>query len=127
MAHAEAAAWQRRLQAEFDEPRLRVRWNSEIERYQIGHLCREGAADHTDWFYTVTDGQNGFRPMDDRVTRKLRTLDKKHQPNWTPKRFKEFLASERAEVEEKRREEMRYAMLHELNFAKGRFWPVPGV
>jgi hypothetical protein len=124
MAHGEAAAWQRRLRSTFDDPRLMVRWNSEIERFQIGYQCRSGAADHTEWFYTVTDGQSGFRPLDDRIVRKLYTLDKAHQPNWTPKRYREFLEHERQDADEKRRSELRYEMLHELKFARGRFWNV---
>lgn len=123
--HGEAAAWQRRLRATFDDPRLVVRWNSDIERFQIGYVCRSGAADHTEWFYTVTDGNSGFRPLDERIVRKLHTLDKTHQPNWTPKRYREFLEQEKREVEEKRREELRYEMLHELKFARARFWPIP--
>lgn len=124
MAHGEAAAWQRRLRQTFDDPRLAVRWNVEIERYQIGYMCRSGAADHTEWFYTVTDGQSGFRPLDDRIIRKLHTLDKAHQPNWTPKRLREFVESEKRDADAKRSEELRYQMAHELKFARGRFWNV---
>ena len=121
--HGEASRWQARLRSEFDAP-LMVRWNEDIERFEIGQQVRSGAMDHVDWFYTVTDGKSGFRPLDHRILRKLRTLDKEHQPNWTPSRFRKFLEAEKAEVNEKRRDELRYKLMHEAKFSRGRFWRV---
>jgi hypothetical protein len=122
--HGEARHWQARLRRELGDPRLVVRWNVDAERYEVGQIVAYGASDVIEWFYAVTDGNNGFRPLDGRVIRKLRTLDKAHQPNWTPSRFRQHLVDEKADLDEKRREEFRYQLAHETKFAAGRFWNV---
>ena len=118
------AVWKKRLRSEFGDDRLEFRWNPEIERFQVGYRKPLGASDLTDWFYTLTDGNDGFRPPDQRLIRKLQILDKNHQPNWTPARYRKFLEDEKAEVRAKHNEELKYEVLHELKFRQGRFWEV---
>lgn len=118
------AEWTARLRREFDDSRLLFRWNPDIERFQVGYRRPSGAADTAEWFYTLTDGNSGFRPPDGRLLRKLRTLDKKHQPNWSPERLRKFMASEKEELREKHLEDLNYEVRNELKFRKGRFWEV---
>lgn len=122
--HGEAARWQKRLRQELGDPRLHVRWNEQLERFQVGQTVESVCTDQVEWFYTVTDGNGGFRGMGPWVIRKLHTLDKKHQPNWTPARYRAWLEQEARDVDEKRREEFRYELMHEVKFASGRFWRV---
>lgn len=114
--------WKRRLRSEFGDDRIDFRWNPEIERFQVGYHKPLGASDSVEWFYTLTDGHNGFRPPDQRMIRKLQILDKNHQPNWTPQRYRKFLEDEKNDVRRKNGAEFRYEVLHELKFRKGRFW-----
>jgi hypothetical protein len=122
--HGTAAYWQGRLRKEFGDNRIVVRWNDEIERFQVGYVSRLGAADLAEWFYTVSDGNSGYRIIDHRIIHKLRTLDKAHQPNWTPARYRKWLEEEKEALNEKKREDLRYRIAHETRFAKGRFWRV---
>jgi hypothetical protein len=122
MSDGEASRWQRRLREEFNDTRLLVRWDHDIERYQIGYVPKGGLTDDPEWFYTVTDGHSGFRPLDQRIVRKLHTLDKTKQPNWTGIRLRKHIEQENLTAQEKQSAETRYQMMHEIKFRKARFW-----
>jgi hypothetical protein len=118
--HAEAAVWQARIRKEFDNRDLCVRWNGEMCRYQVGQRLREGASEHIDWFYTVTDGNSGFRPLDWRLLRKLHSLDKTKQ-TITAAQLRRQIADAREAAEDKRGEERKYRLRSEAQFMSGRW------
>jgi len=112
--HGEAAHWQKRIRRELGDPSLLVRWNEEIERYQVGEVLRLGSADHKEWFYTVTDGNNGFRPLDDRTVRKIRALDKANQVELTGEDIRKMRADAKQEREAKAFDDRRHQLREEL-------------
>ncbi len=121
--HHEAERWTKRLRQELGDPRLVVRWNPEIERFQVGEKIRSGAADSVHWFWTVTDGQSGFRQMGWHVIRKVSALDKSQLPSWakTPEVYTAALEDEKKRVELKEAEERRYQLRDEVRYAR-RYW-----
>ncbi len=108
-----AKRWEKRLQRELGDPYLRVRWNPEIERFEVGQASAI-VCDLTYWFYVLTDGQSGFRNPDEwseAFIRKIRSLVK-NGITWTPE---EVARVERACLEKNRqkaREEMQYRLKH---------------
>jgi hypothetical protein len=119
--HGEAAVWTRRLRREFGDDRLAVRWNEDLCRYQVGQKVGTGGADHIDWFYTVTDGSNGFRPLDQRTIRKIASMDKRRMKLPTADELRRQRETAAAEAREKRGAEIRYRISHEAEFYRGRF------
>lgn len=119
--HGEAARWQSRLRRELDSPGLFVRWNEGLCRFQVGQLVREGASDYVDWFYTVTDGMNGFKPLDQRTVRKLHSMDKAKNRPMTATELRSRMTSAKAEREMRAADERRYRIRHEAKFLGGRF------
>lgn len=119
--HGEAARWQRRLRKELADSGLHVRWNGDVSRFQVGQLVRSGASDHVDWFYTVTDGMDGFRPLDQRTVRKLHSMDKAKNRPLTGAELRSQIASAKAAREEQAAGERRYRIQHEARFVGGRW------
>lgn len=120
--HAEAAIWQKRLRNEFfPGSDLVVRWNEEMCRYQVGQKVRNGASDEIDWFYVVTDGNDGFKPLDMRTVRKLYLLDKSRQKVVTADALRRDMRDRKEAEEERAGAERRYRIRHESKFVGGRW------
>lgn len=120
--HGEAARWQKRLNREFfPGSDLKVRWADDIERFEVGQKVRDGAAEHTDWFYVVTDGNDGFKPLDMRTVRKLYALDKSRNKVLTADDLRRQIRDGQEQAEDKKSEERRYRIRHEAKFIGGRW------
>lgn len=118
--HGEAAVWTKRLRREFGDDRLVVRWNEDLCRFQVGQKLG-GIGTTIDWFYTVTDGDDGFRPLDQRAIRKLGSMDKRKHRLKTPEQHRRDVKSAKDEQEEKERAERRYHLRHAAEFYRGRW------
>ena len=112
--HGEAQRWQKRIRRELGDPGLLVRWNEEIERYEVGEVLRSGSADYQNWFYVVTDGNNGFRPLDERTVRKVRALDYSQQEALDVAAIERRMKNEKAEREAKASVDRMYQVREEL-------------
>lgn len=121
--HHEAERWTKRLRKELGDQRLVVRWNQEIQRFQVGEKVRSGAADSVHWFYTVTDGKSGFRGMGWHVIRKVASLDKAQSPSWmkSAEAYEAALRDEQTRNELKEAEERQYRLKHEVKYLR-RYW-----
>jgi hypothetical protein len=120
--HAEASRWQKRLNREFfPGSGLKVVWDEEMGRFRIGQKVRDGAFEYVDWFYTVTDGNSGFKPIDMRTVRKLYSMDKSRMKMPTADDIRKAMADGKARDEMKKSEELRYRIKHEAQFVGGRW------
>lgn len=107
------------LQREVGDPKLRVKWDNRIERFVVGRLVDSLASDYIEWFYVVTDGESGFRPIDQRTVRKVLSLDTwRRSKTLTPEEFTKQLQEKRIEEREERREAIRYRVKHEARYIK---------
>jgi hypothetical protein len=107
--HGTAAHWQKRLRRELDDRNLVCRWNEMLERFEVGEVLH-GLTDSVDWFYLVTDGDNGYRPMDMRTVRKVRSLCKRHNKVWKADEYTRAIVDAKKERSERQGEEIRYQL-----------------
>ncbi len=108
-----AKRWEKRLQRELGDPYLRVRWNHEIERYEVGQKSAI-VSDLVYWFYVLTDGQSGFRNPDEwseAFIRKIRSLTI-HGMKWTPEEVARVHRECLEKNRQKAREELQYRLKH---------------
>lgn len=119
--HAEARAFQARIRSEFNDPNLVCIWDEVMERYRIGQKVRVGASDTVDYFYTVTDGNNGFKPLDQRTIRKLHSLDKAKVRVPTADEIRAQLRDAKEKKDADERASLAYKFKHEAKFIGGRF------
>jgi hypothetical protein len=110
---------QKILQREVGDPALRVRWRNDIERFEVGRKVDGLLSNHIEWFYTVTDGESGFRPVDQRTVRKLISLDTwRRSKTLTYKDFLGQIQEKKLEEHEEKREAMKYRFKHSARYIK---------
>lgn len=106
------------LQRECGDPELRLRWDGEIERYVVGRRVK-AASDYVEWFLVVSDGDSGYRPVDQRIVRKIKSLDTwKRDKVLTVNDFVNQIESRKAADNEKKREVIQYRLKHEARYVK---------
>lgn len=108
-------AW---LQREVGDRELRLRWDDRTERYMVGRKVSSLTSDHVEWFYVVTDGQSGYRPIDQRTVRKIKSLDTWGRPKLTAEDFEKQIEERKSDEAEKRREVLQYRLRHEARYVK---------
>jgi hypothetical protein len=119
MRHEAAERYQKWLQREVGDLKLRVRWDNRIERFVIGRLVSTFASDFIDWFYVVTDGDSGYRPIDQRTVRKIISLDTwRRDKQLTVNEFVKMVAEKGADDQEQTRAALRYRVKHEARYIK---------
>lgn len=107
------------LQREVGDPKLRVRWREDIERFEVGRLVSSLASDWIEWFYMVTDGNDGYRPVDMRTVRKILSLDTwKRDKTLTVDDFITQIEDQKLDRERARAEVIRYRLKHESRYIK---------
>jgi hypothetical protein len=105
------------LQREVGDEKLRLRWDSKIERYTVGRWVDSLSA--IDWFYVCTDGNSGYRPIDRRTVRKILTLDTwRHEKQMTAKDFVKKAQERQLDERQERAEAMKYRVKHEARYIK---------
>jgi hypothetical protein len=106
---------ERFLQREVGDPKLRVRWRSDIERFEIGRRLDN----HTEWFYVCTDGESGYRPVDMRTVRKVISLDTwRRQKALSLADFINMIKERKLSEREEHREILKYRIKHEARYIK---------
>jgi hypothetical protein len=107
------------LKREVGDSKLRVRWRNDIERFEVGRLTSALASDHIEWFYIVSDGNDGFRTIDMRTVRKLISLDTwRRAKHLTVEDFTKQIEDRQATELEAQREVRRYRLKHEARYIK---------
>lgn len=110
---------QKYLQREVGDPRLRVRWRTDIERFEVGRAIPDLASDRVEWFYIVSDGDSGYRPIDTRTVRKVISLDTWRRPKTLSlSDFLSQLEERKISDQQKEREAMKYRIKHEARYIK---------
>lgn len=105
------------LQRETGDEKLRLRWDSRIERYMVGRYVN--ALSTVDWFYTCTDGDSNYRPVDRRTVRKILTLDTwRHERKMTAKDFVNQAKEQQLSTRQERAEALKYRIKHESRYIK---------
>lgn len=106
---------QKFLQREVGDPKLRVRWRNDIERFEVGRQTE----DHIAWFYIVSDGESGYKPIDMRTVRKVISLDTwRRSKTLSLADFVAQLKERKLNEEEEKREAMKYRVRHEARYIK---------
>ena len=116
--HGSVPRLEKYIQREVGDPKLRLAWDPSTERYMVGRLVSNLSADHVEWFYTVTDGDSNYRPIDQRTVRKIKSLDTWSRPKTTADGFVKQLEDRKADEEEIKRETLRYKLKHESRYVK---------
>lgn len=107
------------LQRETGDPMLRLKWDNRLERFVVGRLVRSLAADYVEWFYTVTDGDSNFRPIDHRTVRKILSLDTwRRAKQVTEADFVQQIEESKKREDEKRSEVIKYRLKHNARYIK---------
>lgn len=117
--HGSVPRLEKYLQREVGDPELRLRWDSAVERYVVGRRVQTLASDYVEWFLVVTDGNSGYRPIDQRVVRKIKSLDTwKREKPLTPQEFLDIVEGRKESEAEKKREVLQYRLRHEARYVK---------
>lgn len=107
------------LQREVGDEKLRLRWDGDSERYVVGRLVTALSSDYVEWFYVVTDGDSGYRPVDHRTVRKILSLDTwKRERQMTAKDLVKQVRDGRESRDLERAEAIRYRLKHEARYIK---------
>lgn len=107
------------LQQETGDAKLRLRWDNSIERYVVGRLTSYLSMDHVEWFYVCTDGDSGYRPVDSRTVRKIKSLDTwRRDKQLTAKDFCKMVQDKKLDEQEERSEAIRDRLRHESRYIK---------
>jgi hypothetical protein len=118
MSHAAASRAEKFLQRECADPQLRVKWDESIERFVVGRLVHSIASDHVEEFLIVTDGNDGYRPIDMRTVRKIVSLDTWRRQKMTQADFIKMVEDRKTDELSKKREVLRYRAKHEARYVK---------
>lgn len=118
MNHAAAVRAEKFLQRECADPQLRVKWDESIQRFVVGRLVTSVASDYVEEFLIVSDGQDGFRPIDMRTVRKIISLDTWRKKRMSKDDFVKMIEEKKADEHQKAREIIRYKARHEARYIK---------
>jgi hypothetical protein len=117
MAHAAAQRAEKFLQRECADPHLRVKWDDSIERFVVGRFVPSFSK--IEWFYVSTDGDSGFRPIDQRTVRKVLSLDTwRREKTLSMNDFIDHIERGKQSDKEKNREIIKYRLKHESRYIK---------
>lgn len=116
--HAAAERGEKFLQRECGDPHLRVKWDSRVERFVIGREVNSLAASFIEWFLVLTDGESGYRPIDQRAVRKVLSLDTWRRGKKSEAEFVKQIEDSKKSRAEKRSEILRYRLKHEARYIK---------
>lgn len=115
----EVSRYEKWLQREVGDSCLRLKWDNAVERYVVGRLVRSLACDYVEWFYVVTDGNSGYRPIDQRTVRKILSLDTWRRPkHLTVDDFIKQIEERKLDRETERSEAIRYRLKDEARYIK---------
>lgn len=107
------------LQREVGDPKLRLQWSEAIGRYVVGRLVTALASDFVDWFMVVSDGNDGYRPIDQRLVRKIISLDTwRREKQMTSAEFTSKLEQEKLDRAQERSKAIAYRLKHEARYIK---------
>lgn len=117
--HGSVPRLEKWLQREVGDPQIRLRWDDRIERYVVGRHVKSMASDFIDWFLVVSDGNSGYRAVDQRVVRKIVSLDTWRRPkHLTVREFCDKLDDDKTARLQKESEAIRYRLKHEARYIK---------
>jgi hypothetical protein len=118
MRHAAAVRAEKFLQRECSDPQLRVKWDESINRFIVGRLVRSLGCDYVEEFMIVSDGMDGYRPIDMRTVRKIISLDTWRRKKMTKDDFVKMIEDRKTDDLSKKREILRYRAKHEARYIK---------
>ncbi len=115
--HGSVERLEKWLQREVGDPQLRLKWEDRIERYVVGRQVKSLASDYIDWFLVVSDGNSGYRAIDQRLVRKIVSLDTWRRPkHLTPEEFCSQLDEAKDARIRKNEEAIKYRLKHEARY-----------
>jgi hypothetical protein len=104
---------QKFLQREVGDPKLRVRWRDDIEKFEVGRQLEDGIT----WFYVVSDGDGGYKPVDMRTVRKVISLDTwRRDKALTMDGFIKQIEERKLAEDVAKREILKYKVKHESRY-----------
>src|SRR5512138_1048961 len=107
------------LRREVGDSKLCVRWRNDIERFEIGRKVESLASDFVEWFYISSDGESGYRPIDMRTVRKIKSLDTwRREKTLKPEDFVKMIQEKKLAEHEEKREAIQYRLKHESRYIK---------